>query len=356
MAKSTMVAYLCWLFGGLLGLHHFYLGRDRHAFTWFATLGGVFGLGWLREVTRLPAYVAEANQGQEYVEKRTIKMNLTKKPPYNSTRMAGQLIMGTLFGYLVSLAIPSAEEYPTVHRWCILLVPFAIGLGVHLVGNIGMERGRLLWPVVGAYIASLAFLFQPKSIAWAAVSSAFMFHWKSRDWVRQPKRKRHVCIRLATLGTAATVYLALWGSFLYFNASWTNPDGTRTSVRDAVDNFFHSKAWLDMKNSFEQLRVYVQHHGWQNVLYQLIEFMDVNGDTRAYQILEIRPESTMQEVTNKYRKLSREWHPDRHRDPEKKAVAQKRFIEIAQAYEKISAKRAKEGKTAKSTKASHSEL
>jgi DnaJ homolog subfamily C member 22 len=129
MAKSTWKAYLLWICGGFLGLHHFYLGRDRHAFTWFSTLGGVFGLGWLREMTRIPSYVREANLEPEFVQKRFLLMNKRQRPPYNTTRVAGQLITGTLFGYLLSLAIPSLEEHETLHRWANLLVPLAVATG-----------------------------------------------------------------------------------------------------------------------------------------------------------------------------------------------------------------------------------
>jgi DnaJ family protein C protein 22 len=39
MVKSKAITYVLWLFGGLLGLHHFYLGRDKQAFLWFSTFG-----------------------------------------------------------------------------------------------------------------------------------------------------------------------------------------------------------------------------------------------------------------------------------------------------------------------------
>lgn len=67
--KSTFLAYLLWLFGGVFGLHHFYLGRDIQAFLWWCTLGGYFGFGWLRDMFYIPSYVANANQDPEFVNK-----------------------------------------------------------------------------------------------------------------------------------------------------------------------------------------------------------------------------------------------------------------------------------------------
>lgn len=64
--KSTLTAYFLWLIGGILGLHHYYLGRDLHGFLWCCTLGGYFGLGWLRDVFHIREYVSEANEDGAY--------------------------------------------------------------------------------------------------------------------------------------------------------------------------------------------------------------------------------------------------------------------------------------------------
>ena len=66
--KTKFWAYFWWLFGGIFGAHHVYLERDDHAIIWFCTLGGYFGVGWLRDLYRIPSYVADANQDREYVE------------------------------------------------------------------------------------------------------------------------------------------------------------------------------------------------------------------------------------------------------------------------------------------------
>ena len=67
--KTKFWAYFWWLFGGILGAHHVYLGRDDHAIIWFCTIGGYFGIGWLRDLYRIPDYVADANDDHEYLER-----------------------------------------------------------------------------------------------------------------------------------------------------------------------------------------------------------------------------------------------------------------------------------------------
>lgn len=75
--KSTFWAYVLWLFGGLVGAHHLYLERDAHAFVYFSTFGGVGGIGWLRDIYRIPSYVADANEDARFIDdfKHKIRVN-----------------------------------------------------------------------------------------------------------------------------------------------------------------------------------------------------------------------------------------------------------------------------------------
>ena len=59
---NICVTYFLWLVGGWFGLHHFYLKRDKQAFIWWCFPGGYFGLGWIRDLWRIPEYVKEANE------------------------------------------------------------------------------------------------------------------------------------------------------------------------------------------------------------------------------------------------------------------------------------------------------
>ena len=81
MAKSFWVTYILWLFGGWLGLHLIYLRRDRHAFLWICTLGGGFGCGWIRDFLRIPEYVKDANNDDEFILelKRKIRSHRTPR-------------------------------------------------------------------------------------------------------------------------------------------------------------------------------------------------------------------------------------------------------------------------------------
>lgn len=84
--KSLCVTYILWLLLGWFGVHHFYLGRDRHAFAWWSTFGGIFTLGWIRDIWRIPIYVADANEDATYIDELTTLMRTRRFPQFKIIR------------------------------------------------------------------------------------------------------------------------------------------------------------------------------------------------------------------------------------------------------------------------------
>lgn len=56
----------------------------------------------------------------------------------------------------------------------------------------------------------------------------------------------------------------------------------------------------------------------------------------SFQVLGLENNATQIEITSRWRKLSKEWHPDRFVDPIKKKEAQEKFMEFGAAYETLS--------------------
>jgi len=56
--------YMYWLFLGLFGGHHFYLGRNGFGVLYACTLG-LFGIGWLCDIVRVPSLVKKVNTGED---------------------------------------------------------------------------------------------------------------------------------------------------------------------------------------------------------------------------------------------------------------------------------------------------
>ena len=55
----------------------------------------------------------------------------------------------------------------------------------------------------------------------------------------------------------------------------------------------------------------------------------------ALEVLGLPPSATWPEVQARFRALSAKWHPDKFKDVEKKAAAEKRFKAVTQAYHSL---------------------
>lgn len=327
--KSLCVTYLLWFFFGWLGAHHFYLKRDKQAFVWWSTCGGFLYIGWVRDFWRIPEYVEDANEEPEYMETLTRKMKLRKEPPFNTSRFSGEMLIGYFYGLLVIFAIP--EEMPASITG--LLVCLGITAGVYIVGNIGREQGPFTMPYLAALACYtlLAHLTndQPNYI-YCSIASAAMF-----NYYRQYRKKvvgKPFCTRVSHLSSGATVIFVLWTCFFYFNAHITYQDGEKIKLRDSINHFFKSPAWLNFKQTMWQLYEEGSKNGWKNLYDEIVKSLDPTGEANAYKTLGLSTNASEAEIRRMYKKLVVKWHPDRYKGDDKES-AQKHFIEIQQAYE-----------------------
>ncbi|XP_067640887.1 dnaJ homolog subfamily C member 22 [Eurosta solidaginis] len=337
--KSVIIAYILWLFGGIFGLHHLYLHRDRHAFIWLSTLGGYFGIGWLAEIFLIPEYVRDANEDPEFIKSFVSRLQANRRPPYSARRFVGEVMIGYLFGQLVLMAIPETIfggiDWSFLH-W---LIPVFVSLGVWTVGNIGRERGVWWHCLIGAILIYPMRYFiydETYSLLLTALVSALVFDTYSKQWLRTPPRRHGIAERTIKLSAALILYLSCWCCFLYFNGTITDEEGGEVPIHEALRNFLTSAWWTDFTQALKDTYQYGQHHGWYETWKEIFESMDVDGERNSYKVLGVGATASQAEITSAYRKLSKEFHPDKVKDEKLKATANQRFIEIQQAYNVLS--------------------
>ncbi|XP_053202861.1 dnaJ homolog subfamily C member 22-like [Panonychus citri] len=346
MGKSVAITYLCWLIGGIFGFHHFYLHRDRHGFIYWLTFGGYFGLSWVRDLWKIPEYVADYNEDKDYMKQLTFNMKNQKSPSSGIIRHCGTIIVADILGYLAISAVP--YEYFSHNEDLIFYIyafisPIACALGVHLVGNVGRHQGNLLPTLIGAYLtAPLYVVFGSHSVFWTSLSASIFFCKFSKRWRRTYPKRKPLRKRIALLTGAGLLYLSLYASWFYFNCSIVEKhDGDdikeeTIKCRDAAVNFWRSPAFVDFRRTLTDLWTFFKLHGWKGLKEEIIKAFDPQGEANALNVLNVTQKATQEEITLAYRKLAREWHPDRHKDPIEKSNAQEKFIEIQQAYEVLS--------------------
>lgn len=335
--KSIFVTYFLWFLFGWLGLHHFYLGRDRQAFVWWSTLGGIFFLGWFRDLWRIPAYVDDANDETYFIADLTNRMKLRKYPRFSIVRFAGQLMVGYFYGNLVKMALP-----PETYLWLeIPLVCVGMTIGVHLIGNIGREKGSFLKPLI-ATIAMYLILYylNPEYVnyAYCVLLCACVFN-QLREY-RRTYENHGFLKRVFVFWISACLVMSLWGCFFYFNAEITTEDGETIKIRDSINHFFKSPAWLEFKNTLWQLYEEGQRNGWRNLYDEFVKALDPKGEANARKVLNVTETSSKEEIKRAYKKLVRKWHPDKNKGS--KEEAEKRFMEIQEAYEILTSKKRSE--------------
>ncbi|KAG7155009.1 dnaJ homolog subfamily C member 22-like [Homarus americanus] len=334
-SKSIWVAYLLWFVGGWFGLHLLYLRRDRQAFILFTTIGGYLGCGLMRDFIRIPAYVRDINASDDYIAELTQKMKKHRKPPFSLIRFVSQILVGNSWSILMIAAVPTEEVFGLSWTSLTLLSPIGTAIGVWTIGNIGREQGQLKWAMIGAYIVLPFSFFHPPLANWSAISCALLFTSRGKEWRRTPYPDSPFCKRFMTLMMCVVVFNSFWGSALYFNATVTDSQGERIKLRDAAKNFLNSPMFLEFKENLKVIFNDARENGWTNAWTNFVELLDPLGEGHALKVLGLTSGATQDEISSAYRKLAKEWHPDRH-SFENKDEAHKRFMEIQEAYEKLS--------------------
>ncbi|CAH2019977.1 unnamed protein product, partial [Acanthoscelides obtectus] len=188
------------------------------------------------------------------------------QPPFSSSRFISAITVSYLWGQLVKLAIP--EEEVAGINWmpfCHWLIPFAIGLGVWVVGNIGREQGSLWLTMATAYLTYLSRWYIYDDSIWMTimtVSCGLVFDTFSKQWRRTPRKKRSFIQRVTVIAVCGLIYSSLWVSYFYFNGKITDTNGDEIPVHEAIHHFFTSPWWTDLYQSLFDTYNYAQHHGW----------------------------------------------------------------------------------------------
>lgn len=342
--KSLLVTYILWLFGGIFGVHHLYLRRDRQAFVWWSTLGGYFGVGWLHDAITIPALVREANLDPRFQNEFNQKLFKERKPSFSTTRFLSAVVISYLWGQVAMMALPEDEVNGVNLLHLHWILPLFIALGVWTVGNIGREKGGLKACLITAYLVYPMRYWVYDETYWflgTVIASALAFDYFSKEWDLSVPKKKSKKARAVPLVLAVLVYMALLSSYFYFNGMVADADGNEVPLKEAVQNFLNSPWWTDLKDTWNETIRFAQHNGWAETWKQIVDQLDVGGEQNAYKVLGLSMTATQAEVKARYRKLSLENHPDKIKDDSVRKEAEQRFMEIQQAYETLSKQKSK---------------
>ncbi|EDV26866.1 DnaJ-like protein subfamily C member 22 [Trichoplax sp. H2] len=351
--KSLLIAYILLIFGGIIGLHHFYLGRDRHAFLYWSTLGGLFGLGCLRDLWRLPTYVRDANEDDfdkpskpSNRKKKEVKgsasnrkQNEVKGPPFVFVRLVAQVSVAYVYGLITSMIVPLDNQFHYYVSFLFLAIGEAIA--IFTVANVGRHK-LAIKPAL--YISILAVFFNVICFGHenhsqiifltALIASPAASMCTTYKTPNEFKCHRGVFRRWLILALAGTLYITAISISIYHHGEVTSEDGERIKVKDAVDHFFSSPLWLEFKEVLYAIYQEGKQNGWWHVWIELNKALDPEGESNALKVLGLSMQATDAEIRRQYKKLILKWHPDKN--PNNLRESEQKSIEINKAYEILS--------------------
>ncbi|CAL1534509.1 unnamed protein product [Lymnaea stagnalis] len=358
---SLTVTYVLWLFFGWLGLHHVYLGRCDQAFVWFATLGGGFGVGWLRDLWRIPHYVKWSTGDPAYQKKLLMRIAGNLTPSCSLFRLAGIIVMGYVCAAALCFIVPeylpeemtASPVFGTLCLWSGKLL-YVIGaiLGTYIVANIGELQCSIKQPFYGCLFLFFSVFSEDGRVSMAPVLAGLSIWFRGFRWRQlEPEsvnrvgaKKRH-CVNFSMYCLVSGVWLLILCFGLYFNANVSIDGGEKIPLRVAISNFFKSDAWIRTKDSLYQMYRIYRHAGWTRMFNDAKQLFDLSGEGHAYRILDLDSKASQEEINKRCRSLSRDNHPDRFKDPTEKENAQEKFIEIQAACSTLSATRTRRAKS-----------
>ncbi|XP_005097533.1 dnaJ homolog subfamily C member 22 [Aplysia californica] len=338
---SLVITYILWLFFGWFGWHHVYLDRWNQAIAWFITCGGGFGLGWLRDLWRIPDYVAWINRDKDF-EMRHLSSIAEGKPSCSSFRLCGMLGLGFVLSLALCCLTPeyAAKEIDGSPAWywylfCrtlfVALVLSGSSLGVYLVSNIGELQCSLLYPLLGSVLAVPWLITNESNVFLPTIFAALVTWWKGLCWRPLRDKQKSSLSSLVLYGIAAFLWLALLFYGIYFTAHITLKDGEKIPVRIVISNFFNSPAWQSTKDTLYALYDSLTRNGFSKTYADAWDLVDFSGEMNALKILGLDRHASYEEIKKACRQMSRQYHPDLQRTEEAKLEGEKMFITVQEA-------------------------
>lgn len=342
MAKSYGIALILWATLGILGAHHFYLRRDRHGVVHLLTFGG-FLLGWLYDLRNLDNYVRWANFDREFKEKYLEKIEMNKEPEDPLLKnLSGTALCQTASALLIMAVPPNLASNETFSYYVMpILTAMLVAFIVYYLGNIGETQGTYKSALKGALISVPYYYYSPTgSVIWCVFASKNTFEKKYRP---RPEDNGNFWRRLYRSLLVTGLIGGLCVCYFIYNCEVGTDDGESVSCVDSL-HFLNASMWSNFKETMIDLYNYMKYNGLGSLWNDIVKAVDMTGTDNAIKLLGLTKPASESDIKASYKKLARQYHPDKVKDPTKRSVAQEKFMEIQNAYELLSKTKAKRGK------------
>jgi len=232
-----------------------------------------------------------------------------------------------------------------------------IAVGVWAVGSVGREQAPF-WKVLASStcvaLGQAATSGECTTLYPTVAATIVAWNYRSHRTGASLGQRSGLFKRMMVAGlVAATITVLLSAATVNALQDVTvEVDGENITLKEALRNVLKSPEFSKLMQSIWDLYRDVQEKGWDEAFKDLLETLDVDGETHSYKVLGLESGCTLDEVKKAYRKLARLHHPDKGGD-------QAKMVEVTEAYDtlkKVFARREKSAAPppAKQTKSSRS--
>ena len=270
----------------------------------------------------------------------------------NIERVLAAFITARYYRGLVTAALSDYLEAGWV-IYCLLKLLPSIGMmcGVYLVSNIGKPprltlSALLVSGVIGeALFGVVAEILYGRSwhVLACFICTAVAVHFWQWPTSESDEQSNKVHFRQRPTSTkqsnkysgfavtlcACVVMTLVWGSIIMNTTIEVDDDNV--TISEALHNFYNSPAWSQMKIALWDTLIMYLEGNWDEASETLLRMSDLSGAERALSVLGLSRDASEADIKAQYKKLAREWHPDKYQGQDKEAASNK-FIEIQQAY------------------------
>jgi len=269
----------------------------------------------------------------ETVPKLTIN-NDSLKVMDNFERIFGAFLTARYYRVLVAAALSDYLVTGWITHYLLKLLP-SMGMmcGVYLVSNIGEPprltlRALFLSGLVAHVVFEVVALSNGKGSQTLACLVCTVVAVSLWQWPKSTEQSsKYSCVTVTTC--ACVVMMLVYGSIV-MNTT-IEVDGRNVTISEALHNFYNSPAWLQMKEALWDTLIMYLEGNWDEANETLLKMSDLSGAERALSVLGLPRDADEATIKAQYKKLAREWHPDKYQGKDKEAASNK-FIEIQQAY------------------------
>ena len=198
--------------------------------------------------------------------------------------------------------------------------------GVYLMSNIITESSKIDTKLLSGLVAEVLFAVIAEALFGRSIQilacmvctliAVWKWEWPKVESGGWPSKYSCFAVTLCV----CIVMMLVWGSIVM-----------NTRIKVEGDNFYNSPAWTQMKEALWDVIIMYLTGNYDEASETLLRMSDLSGAERALAVLGLSRDADEAAIKARYKKLTRERHPEKYQGEDKEAASDK-FIEIQQAY------------------------